>query len=106
MANGDGVVYERGTVVGTSAMTQITVGLQLGGQSYSEFIFFQDKAQLDHFKGGNTEFSANASAVAVTAGAAAGNDFKDGLAVFTMPHGGLMFEASIGGQKFSYKPLK
>jgi lipid-binding SYLF domain-containing protein len=104
-ANGEGVVFEQGVAVGTSEMTQITVGLQLGGQSYSEFIFFQDKAHLDVFKGGNMEFAANASAVAVKSGAAASNDFSNGMAVFTMPRAGLMFEASIGGQKFSYRPI-
>ncbi len=104
-ANGEGVVYEQGRVVGATEMTQVTLGLQLGGQSYAEFIFFQDKSHLDVFKGGNMEFAANASAVAVTAGAAATNDFSNGLAIFTMPHGGLMFEASVGGQKFSYRPL-
>lgn len=104
-ANGDGVVYEQGHAIGTSDMTQVTLGLQLGGQSYAEFIFFQDKAHLDVFKGGNTEFAANASAVAVRSGAAATNDFNNGMAIFTMPHGGLMFEASVGGQKFSYAPL-
>jgi hypothetical protein len=104
-ANGDGVVYEQGHAVGTSEMTQVTVGFQLGGQTYAEYIFFQDKAHLDVFKGGNMEFAANASAVAVKSGAAATNDFSNGMAIFTMPHGGLMFEASIGGQKFSYAPL-
>lgn len=103
-AHGDGVVYEQGVPVGTSEMTQVTVGFQLGGQSYAEFIFFQDKSHLDVFKAGNFEFAANASAVAVKSGAAATNDFSNGMAVFTMPHGGLMFEASIGGQKFNYRP--
>lgn len=104
-ANGDGVVFEQGVVVGTSEMTQVTLGFQLGGQTYSEFVFFQDKARLDDFKRGNVEFSANASAIAAESGAGAANDFANGLAVFTMPRGGLMFEASIGGQKFSYRPL-
>ncbi len=104
-ANGDGVVYEQGQPVGIAEMTQVTLGLQLGGQTYAEYIFFQDKAHLDVFKGGNTEFAANASAVAVKSGAAATNDFSNGMAIFTMPLGGLMFEASIGGQKFRYRPL-
>jgi len=104
-ADGDGVVYEQGKLVGLTGMTQVTVGFQLGGQSYSELIFFQDKTRLDRFKAGNMEFSANASAVAVESGAAASNDFKEGLAVFTMPIGGLMFEASVGGQKFTYRSL-
>lgn len=102
-ANGEGVFFEQGAPVGESEMTQVTVGFQLGGQSYSEFIFFQDKSHADVFKDGNLEFSANASAVAVKSGAAAANDFSNGMAVFTMPRGGLMFEASVGGQKFSYR---
>ncbi|MGE3106851.1 MAG: YSC84-related protein [Phycisphaerales bacterium] len=105
-ANGDGVVYEQGVLVGTSEMTQVTVGFQLGGQTYSEIIFFQNKWNLESFKAGNFEFAANASAIAAESGAAATNDFSNGIAVFTMPRGGLMFEASIGGQKFSYKPIR
>lgn len=105
-ANGDGFVYEQGTLVGTSEMTQVTIGLQLGGQTYSEIVFFQNKWNLDSFKSGSFEFAANASAIAVESGAAATNDFSNGIAVFTMPRGGLMFEASIGGQKFSYRPIR
>lgn len=103
-ANGTGDVFEQGVFVGTAEMTQVTVGLQLGGQTYSEIIFFEDQGRLDHFKAGNTEFSANASAIAAESGAARANDFHEGHAVFTMPRGGLMFEASIGGQKFSFRP--
>lgn len=105
-ANGDGVVYEQGALVGTSEMTQVTLGFQLGGQTYSEIVFFQNKWNLDSFKSGTFEFSANASAIAAESGAAAANDFSNGIAVFTLPRGGLMFEASIGGQKFSYRPIK
>ncbi len=105
-ANGDGVVYEQGTLIGTSEMTQVTLGFQLGGQTYSEIVFFQNKWNLDAFKAGSFEFAANASAIAVESGAAATNDFSNGIAVFTMPRGGLMFEASIGGQKFSYRPIR
>lgn len=104
-ANGDGVVYEKGTLVGTSEMTQVTVGFQLGGQTYSEIIFFQNKWNLDSFKSGNFEFAANASAIAAESGAAASNDFSNGIAVFTLPRGGLMFEAAIGGQKFTYSAI-
>lgn len=100
----DGVVWEQGRVVGNAELTQITVGAQLGGQDFSELIFFQDKGTLDRFKAGQTKFSANASAVAATSGAAAASDFADGVAVFTMPLGGLMFEASIGGQSFRFYP--
>jgi len=103
-AYGPGKVYEKGTFIGTSKLIQITVGFQLGGQAYREIIFFKDKRALDHFTGGNFEFDAQASAVAVTAGASADAAYSDGVAVFTMPKGGLMFEASIGGQKFSFDP--
>lgn len=98
----NGVVWEQGRVVGSAELTQISAGLQLGGQSFAELIFFQDKATLDRFKAGQTKFSANASAVAASSGAAAASDFADGVAVFTMPLGGLMFEASIGGQEFDF----
>jgi lipid-binding SYLF domain-containing protein len=104
-------------------MTQLSVGLQLGGQAYSQMIFFQNKSALDEFTSGNFEFGAQASAVAITAGASAqagttgtnagasGNEshagtaggYQKGMAVFTVAKGGLMYEASIGGQKFSYK---
>lgn len=104
-AHGDGgVVYENGVAVGFSEVTQVTLGVQLGGQEYQELIFFEDTAALNTFKRGNMEFSANASAVGATSGAGAASDFDDGVAVFTAPLGGLMFEASIGGQKFSYVP--
>jgi lipid-binding SYLF domain-containing protein len=103
-AYGKGEVYERGVLAGTSSLTQLTIGFQLGGQAYSEIIFFKDKATLDSFKSGNFEFSAQASAVAITAGASADADYSNGVAIFTLAKGGLMYEASIGGQKFSYTP--
>ena len=105
-AHGSGVVYEKGKAIGKSSLSQVTIGLQLGGQEYREIIFFEDKAALDRFTGGNFEFSAQASAVAVKEGASADSDFEGGVAVFTMAKGGLMFEASIGGQKFSFEPRK
>lgn len=104
-AHGEGgIVYENGRRIGTAEVTQVTVGAQLGGQSYAEIVFFQNAAAMETFKQNNLEFSANASAVAASAGAAATADYADGVAVFTMPNGGLMFEASIGGQKFKYYP--
>ena len=103
-AQGDGTVFEQGAGVGSSEMSQVTVGLQLGGQTYREAIFFESKAALDNFKGGNFEFSGNASAVAVTSGASKTADYDHGVAIFTMAKGGLMFEASVGGQKFTYEP--
>jgi lipid-binding SYLF domain-containing protein len=85
-------------------LTQLTIGFQLGGQAYSEIIFFKDKKALDDFKSGNFELGAQASAVAVTAGASADADYDKGVAIFTQAKGGLMYEASVGGQKFSFKP--
>ncbi len=104
-AYGQGMVYELGSAIGTSALSQASVGFQLGGQTFKEVIFFEDKTALDKFTTGRFEFSANASAVAVESGASSAADFYDGMAVFTMPNGGLMFEAAIGGQKFTYRPL-
>jgi lipid-binding SYLF domain-containing protein len=103
-AGGDGTVFEQGAGVGSSEMSQVTVGLQAGGQTYSEAIFFKDQAALDNFKKGNFEFAAEASAVAVKTGASKTADYAHGVAIFTMAKGGLMFEASVGGQKFTYEP--
>jgi len=124
-AYGKGRVYAGGEHVGDTSMTQVTLGFQLGGQAYSQIIFFEDKRAFDEFTGGNFEFGAQASAVAITAGASAEatttgggsagasggkhdattvGDYYKGMAVFTVAKGGLMYEASIGGQKFSYTP--
>lgn len=105
-AYGKGEVYEQGKLVGNSSLTQLTIGFQLGGQAYSEIIFFKDKAALRNFQSGNFEFGAQASAVAVTAGASADADYDNGVAIFTLAKGGLMYEASVGGQKFSYEAIK
>jgi lipid-binding SYLF domain-containing protein len=125
-AHGKGRVYARGAYVGDTSMTQLTVGFQLGGQAYSQIIFFEDKRAFDEFTSGNFEFGAQATAVAITAGASAqagttgpsasagssqrssttkASYFK-GMAVFTVAKGGLMYEASIGGQKFTYDRKK
>jgi len=88
--------------VGKAKMKQLTVGLQLGGQAYREVIFFENKAALDRFKEGKFELSAQASAVAATKGASANVKYADGVMIFTQEKGGLMYEASVGGQKFSY----
>ena len=104
-AHGKGVVYRGGKMIGYTSLTQLTVGFQLGGQAYSEIIFFKDNTRFKNFKDGNLKFSAQASAVAATAGAAANANYENGVAVFTMVKGGLMYEASIGGQGFSYEPL-
>lgn len=102
-AMGNGVVYKNNKVVGTSKLKQASVGLQLGGQQYSEVIFFENKTAYDHFTNGNLKFSAQASAVAVTEGASIDVAYKNGVAVFTRAKGGLMYEASIGGQHFKYE---
>ena len=103
-AHGSGDVYERGHIIGHTTLTQVTVGFQLGGQAYSEFIFFHDKTALDDFTKGQFELDAQASAVALTAGASGDMPYRKGIAIVTMAKGGLMYEASVGGQKFSYKP--
>lgn len=102
-ASGNGIVYERGKMVGTARMTQVSIGFQLGGQAYREIIFFEAKKDLDRFKENRVEFSAQVSAVAATAGASANARYVDGVMVFTMQKGGLMYEASVGGQKFKYE---
>jgi lipid-binding SYLF domain-containing protein len=124
-AYGEGRVYAAGKYIGDTKVTQLTVGFQLGGQAYSMIIFFEDERALQEFTSGNFEFGAQASATAITAGASAGtsttgssagvsggkNDattvgagYQKGMATFTVAKGGLMYEASIGGQKFSYTP--
>ncbi len=104
-ARGKGYVYERGTLVGRSTLTQVTIGFQLGGQAYREAILFKDKTALDDFRRGNFELSAQASAVAIKEGASADLAYNGGVAIVTMAKGGLMYEASVGGQKFSYEPI-
>jgi lipid-binding SYLF domain-containing protein len=122
-AIGKGRVYEKGKYVGNTSLLQLTVGLQLGGQAYSEIIFFEDQRALKEFTNGNFEFGADAQATAITAsasakasstGASAGasatknaattvGGYRKGMATFTVAKGGLMYEASIGGQKFKYE---
>lgn len=104
-ANGKGIVYEQGEAVGYATVSQATIGLQLGGQTYREVIFFKDRVDFVQFRQGNFEFDAQASAVAATAGASADADYDKGVAIFTMARGGLMYEASIGGQKFTFATL-
>lgn len=123
-AYGKGQVYRGGEVTGTSKLFKATIGLQLGGQAFKQMIFFEDKRAYDDFTSGNFEFDAAASAVAVTAGAQAKagtegatasatggpatgkqaeTSYRKGMAVFVHTTGGLMYEAAIGGQKFSFK---
>ena len=105
-AFGRGQVFKDGKMVAYSKLTSASIGFQLGGQSFSELIFFENEAAFMNFKTGEFGFDANASAVAATAGAAAKADYKNGVAVFVMADAGLMYEASIGGQKFDYEPVK
>ena len=123
-ARGNGCVYRQGKLVGRSTMNQLTVGLQLGGQAYSQIVFLQDERAFNEFTSGNFQFGAQVQAVAITAGAGAttstaGNsasasggrndaatagEFVRGMAIFTVARGGLMYEASVGGQRFSFSP--
>jgi len=123
-AHGKGRVYEHGKYLGDTAMTQLSVGLQAGGQAYSMIIFFQDQRAFEEFTRENFEFGADVSAVAITAaasgqlgttGASAGasggkkdattaGKYYKGLAVFTIAKGGAMVQAAVAGQKFTYKP--
>jgi lipid-binding SYLF domain-containing protein len=104
-AAGNGVVYENGTEIGMAKLTQLSIGFQWGGQAYREIIFFESKETMDRFKESKVELSAQASAVAVTAGASADAKYVDGVMIFTMQKGGLMYEASVGGQKFKFNPF-
>lgn len=101
-ARGKGLVYERGKMIGKTTLTAVSIGLQLGGQAFREVIFFKDKTALDDFTRGNFEFAAGLSAVALKSGASADLGYNNGVAVMTATKGGLMYEASVGGQKFSF----
>ncbi len=126
-SHGKGQVYHGGKVTGFTSVTSVSIGFQAGGQAFSQIIFFKDKSAYENFTSGNFEFDANASAVAITASAQASSstagstasagaggtagtqanaNYRKGMLVFTIAKGGLMYEASIGGQKFSYKPVK
>ena len=102
-ARGSGEVFEDRKVIGSTTVTQLSFGFQLGGQAFSQIIFFQNKRDLDRFTDGNFEFGASASAALITEGANASVDYNNGVAVMTFSKGGLMYEASIGGQKFTFK---
>ena len=102
-ARGNGEVFEDGKVIGSTTVTQLSFGFQLGGQAFSQIIFFQNKRDIDRFTDGNFEFGASASAALITEGANASVDYTKGVAVMTFSKGGLMYEASIGGQKFTFK---
>jgi lipid-binding SYLF domain-containing protein len=124
-ARGKGHVYVHGKLVGDATMSQLSAGFQAGGKTYSQIIFFEDKRALDEFESGSFEFGAGVSAVAVTAGASASagtsgatsgasggkkdatttsGGYQKGMAVFTIAKGGLMYTATVAGQKFSFTP--
>jgi lipid-binding SYLF domain-containing protein len=103
-AYGRGAVFQGGNLIGYADMKQGSVGLQAGGQSFSQVIAFQDEAALNRFKNNQLTFAANLSAVILKSGAAASAKYTDGVAVFVKPQGGAMAEASVGGQQFTYTP--
>jgi len=105
-AHGNGILYKGGGLHGTTSMSQVSIGFQWGGQSYMEVILLEDKRAFDNYVEGKSKLSAQASAVAITAGASADAAYSDGVAIFTAVNGGLMYEASVGGQKFKYKEFK
>ena len=104
-ASGNGAVYENGDLIGMADLKKLNIGLQAGGQAIIEVIFFETKTDLERFKENKFQFAAEASAVAVKSGIAFNAKYKDGVAVFALPKAGLMADASVGGQKFKYKPL-
>lgn len=104
-ASGNGVVYENGDAVGMANLKKLNIGLQAGGQAIIEVIFFETETDLARFKEGKFQFAAETSAVALKSGIAFNAKYKDGVAVFALPKAGLMADASVGGQKFNYKPF-
>ena len=99
-ASGKGTLFKSGTAVADTKMTQITIGFQAGGQKYAEVIFFENAEKYNEFFSGSYEFAAQVSAVALTSGVSADAKYENGILVVTMAIGGLMYEASVGGQKF------
>jgi lipid-binding SYLF domain-containing protein len=104
-AHGKGLVIANDKVIANTSLSQVTVGFQLGGQVYAQFVFFEDETALGHFQRGNYESGAQASAVAATAGASADVNYDSGVAVMTNVGGGLMYEATVSGQKFKYEAI-
>ncbi|HSR60784.1 MAG TPA: lipid-binding SYLF domain-containing protein [Robiginitalea sp.] len=104
-ASGNGVVYEGGTPIGMADLKKLNIGLQAGGQAIIEVIFFETQVDLERFKETDFQFAAEASAVAVKSGLAVNAKYKEGVAVFALPKAGLMADASVGGQRFSFKPF-
>jgi lipid-binding SYLF domain-containing protein len=104
-AAGNGTVYEYDNLVGMAKLSQLSIGFQAGGQLYREVIFFESENDLERFKNSQLEFAAQVSAVAVTAGVSSNVKYREGVMVFTMQVGGLMYEASVGGQHFKFNKL-
>lgn len=105
-AHGSGLVYEKGgRLVGSAKMSQFSVGAQIGGQAFAELILFETVEALNRFKESRFEMGANLSAVAAAEGQAKAAKYNEGILVMTRPIKGLMAEASVGGQKFSFDPL-
>lgn len=105
-ASGRGVVYKGGQAIGGVNLKQVSIGFQLGGQVYREIIFFEDADTYQRFIDNEFQFAAQVSAVALKSGISADARYTDGVAVFTMAKGGLMYEASVGGQRFKFIPFK
>ena len=105
-AAGRGIVYQNGNIVGSSKLKGGSIGLQIGGQQYSEVIFFKDQEAFENFANGNLKFDAQASAVILDEGGSVDAAYNDGVAVFTQIIGGLMAEASVGGQHFTFDPIQ
>lgn len=105
-AAGNGALYENGHLVGMAKLRQVDVGAQIGGQAFSQVLLFNSEAALNRFKKGNFEITANASVVVLEEGAAKSIEFRDGVAIVTMPKAGAMVEVSVGGQKFEYEDFK
>lgn len=105
-AAGNGTAYQKGKLIGMAKLSQLTIGFQAGGQAYREVVFFETAENMDRFKDNKIEFSAQVSAVAAASGASKDAKYHEGVLVFTMQKGGLMYEASVGGQKFKFKPFE
>lgn len=104
-AHGNGIIYQNQKPYGKASLTQASIGFQLGGQSFMEIIFLKDERAFNNFIEGKIKLGAHASAVAVTEGASLSANYNDGVSIFTATKGGLMYEATVGGQKFKYKPF-
>jgi lipid-binding SYLF domain-containing protein len=105
-ATGNGILFQKDSAEGKANMTQVTIGFQFGGQAYREVIFFEDSATMGRFKENKVEFSAQVSAVAAKAGASGNAKYTGGVLIFTQQKGGLMYEASVGGQKFKFEEFE